>query len=186
MKMITLILVLSVMTAIGVGFSVSTAETEPRAQSYDAYNVIYERNIFSKDRLPPRETQAGSGRVRTTQVLSIYVLRGIAAERQEKVAFIEEQVSGQSIKARIGTDLLEGKIKEIKYDYVIFEKNGQPLKIRIGSEFGKKETTVISEVSQTETTDTPAEEVQAEKKPAGDEDDILKKLMERRKSELGN
>lgn len=166
--------------------SVLFSAEEPNApkKSYESYKVIYERNIFSKDRLPPREERSDSGQVRKTQVLSIYVLRGIAGPQDGRVAFIEEQVSGQTLRANIGTEVLNGEITAIQYDRVAFEQNGQTKYVKVGGEFGKTETTVLTTASE-EPQEAKPVEVPAEKSSPGDESDILKRLMERRKNELG-
>ncbi len=187
MRTITRILIILIFVMAGVSRSFSADETEVNNKTYSSYKVIYERNIFSKDRLPPRELRRSDSKTqRTTRVLSIYVLRGIAADSQQKAAFIEEQISGESMNAKLGTELLGGRITDIKYSYIIFEKDGRARKVKIGSEFGKEELTVISERSDEKSEEAAIEESKTDDAPVGDESDILKKLMERRKSELGN
>jgi type II secretory pathway component PulC len=170
--------------------AVYAAEEQTTSQkSYDDYKVIYERNMFSKDRRPPQEEQ--QRRVRTTQVLAIYVLRGIAAQKNERVAFIEEQVSGQTMKAQVGTEVLNGRITEIGPDRVTFEENGLTRYISVGGEFGKTESTVMTTTTGEESQEAASTQTQPQtQQPAGtgssgDEGDILRKLMERRQSELG-
>jgi type II secretory pathway component PulC len=173
--------------------SVLLVAEEPDApkKSYEQYQVIYERNIFSKDRLPPRE-RTGPERVRQTQVLSIYVLRGIAGKPGRRVVFIEEQISGQTQRAELGSELLDGTITEIKYDRVAFERDGQTRYIKVGGEFGKTETTVLTAAPEATAQEgaVPADTAGPQTAPADSnapngESDILKKLMERRKNELG-
>lgn len=180
---------ITVLLLLGCTAVFSADEQETAQTSYEDYKIIFERNIFSKDRLPPRQTP--SQRVRTTQVLAIYVLRGTAVERDERVAFIEEQISGQTMKARTGDEVLNGCITEIRFDRVGFEENGQTKYIRIGGEFGKTETTVMTTVSP-ESDESPSEtstsapaEQPVNTDSSGGENDILKRLMERRQSELG-
>lgn len=178
-------IILTTVTLLGTGgvlFSAPSQETPKR--SYDQYEVIYERNIFSKDRLPPQQERSGPAQVRTTQVLSIYLLRGIAVQAGSKVAFIEEQVSGQTMRAQVGTGVLNGRITGIQYDRVAFEQNGQMKYVKVGGEFGKTETTVLTTAGEEAPAVKPAA-VPTEKSSGGDESDILKKLMERRKNELG-
>lgn len=180
------------MTVIGLTANVAIGASEEQAarqKSYEDYKVIYERNMFSKDRRPPLEEQ--QRRVRTTQVLAIYVLRGIAAQKNERVAFIEEQVSGQTLKAQVGTEVLNGQITEIGPDRVTFEENGLTRYISVGGEFGKTESTVMSTATGEEPQEAASTQTQPQtQQPAatgssGDEGDILRKLMERRQSELG-
>jgi type II secretory pathway component PulC len=176
------------------GAATFAADDPPATKyTYDNYKVVYERNMFSKDRLPPREVQrTTTRRTPTTTVLSIYVLRGVAAEagRAQKFAFIEEQISGESSMAWIGTKILDGRIKDIRLNYVLFEEDGKTRIVRVGEEFGKASSTVMEDVAESadgnETADdAPQKEEKAEESTPADESDILKKLLERRQRELG-
>ena len=175
------------------GMSLAAEDLPTTRNTYDKYKVIYERNVFSKDRLPPRPPQPSSRQTRTTTVLSIYVLRGIAAEagREHKFAFVEEQISGETNMAKIGTAILGGQIKDIQMNYVLFEEDGKTRKIRVGEEFGKASLTKIADVTEpADANETagdvvPKVEKTDESTPAADENDVLKKLMERRQRELG-
>ena len=175
------------------GLSFAAADQPTAKNTYDNYKVIYERNMFSKDRRPPREPQSTQRKkVQTTTVLSIYVLRGTSAEagRAHKFAFVEEKISGDSNVARIGTKVLSGKIKDIQMDYVLFEEDGATRKVKVGEEFGETSSTETRDVAESAGEDEAADttspkEEQAEESSSGEESDLLKKLMERRKRELG-
>lgn len=174
----------------GIPFAADDPSSEKN--TYDRYKVIYEQNVFSKDRRPPRQSDPGSRQVRTTTVLSIYVLRGIAAEagRAHRFAFVEEQISGESKMVGIETKILGGRIKDIQLNYVVFEEDGKTRKIRVGEEFGKASSTVMTDAAEpadaNESTPSasPKEDTVDESAPT-DENELLKKLMERRKQELG-
>ena len=169
----------------------SRSTTKP---NYDQYKVIYEQNIFSKDRRPPSQIRDPRPRsTRVTQVLSIYVLRGIAGEsgRSHQFAFVEEQISGESQMAKIGTPILNGRIVDIQMNYVVFEEDGKPRKIRVGQEFGKTSSTVVKELDGSADTEADSGGTAAAEETTGgatsaDEAEILKQLMERRKREMGN
>ena len=186
MKSITSVTVLFIILIGGTSFA---EDDQPAENSYDKYKAIYEQNMFSKNRRPPRnERQARQ--VETTRTLAIYILRGIAAEegRAHKVAFIEEQISGQSQTAEIGTTILDGRITKIHLDYILFEENGTTRKIKLGAEIGTSSTTVMVDAEETDEpgeTETKAEEETTEDSSSTEEGDTLKKLMERRKRELG-
>ncbi len=191
MRPVKLIVIVFLMFAGGASVA---ANDQPTAKNtYDKYKAIYERNMFSKDRLPPHQDRPqGARQTRTTTVLSIYVLRGVAAEagRAHKFAFVEEQISGESKMAKIGTKILSGQIKDIQMNYVLFEEDGKTRKVRVGEEFGKTSSTEMKDVTESDGGDETADaispkEEQADEPSSGDESDLLKKLMERRKRELG-
>jgi hypothetical protein len=175
------------MTAVLLAVTAPAVAAEEQ-KTLDDYRVIYERNMFSRDRRPPETNRRRPTRT-TTQVLEIYVLRGIAAQKDERVAFIEEQVSGQTTKARIGNEVLGGTITEIQPNRVAFDDSGQTKYIQIGGEFGKTETTVVSTVSEEESQQTASTQTQtqqpADSGASADESEILRRLRERRQSELG-
>lgn len=189
MRILNWIIVFLMVTS-GVCF---TADDPSIAKStYDRYKVIYEQNVFSRDRRPPRQDEPSSRQVRTTTVLSIYVLRGIAAEasRGHRFALVEEQISGESKRVGVGTTILGGRIKDIHLNYVLFEEDGTTRKIRVGEEFGKASSTVVTTASEPADTNEPTgdalpKEEKADESPPTDENELLKKLMERRKQELG-
>lgn len=191
MRLAKLIIIVIVILAVYVSLAADNEPTEK--YTYSRYKVIYERNIFSKDRLPPSQKQSGSAKqVRTTTVLSIYVLRGTAAEsgRAHKFAFIEEQISGETEIAKIGTKIMGGKIKAIQMNHVLFEEGGKVRKVNVGEEFGTTSSTVMKEVTESAeaegpASDSPRKEEKANELQPADENDLLKKLMERRKLEMG-
>jgi type II secretory pathway component PulC len=187
MKVSMILSIIAMLLLAAGGGLLSAEEPNMSDNSYEKYTVIAQRNIFSKDRRPPREERPSRERVRRTQVLSIYVLRGIAGQPGERVAFIEEQISGQTLRANVGTELLDGEITDIKYDRVAYEQNGRTRYIKVGGEFGKTETTVIAEASENESQEvvTPPTAPADSNAVEGDESDILKRLMERRRNELG-
>jgi len=120
------------------------------------------------------------------------VLRGVAADagRPHQFALVEEQISGESKMAGIGTKILGGQIKDIQLNYVLFEEDGKTRKIRVGEEFGKTSSTVMTDAAEPAdpnepTVNNPPKKDKANESPPTDENDLLKKLMERRKQELG-
>jgi len=165
------------------------------AASFDDYKDIYEKNIFSRLRTPSGGA-GDTGLVSTERVvLSLYVLRGVAIEPGSRLAFVEDEISGQSKRLAAGDALLNGVIEEILPDRVVFKANDQARDVRIGQEFDRVESLVERAA------DAPADAPEAapdpnrvrpvpavQKSPAGapsqDEAEILRQLMERRKKEL--
>ena len=190
MRLGKLIVIVVVILAVYVSLAADNAPTEK--YTYGRYKVIYERNIFSKDRLPPLLEQSGGAKqVQATTVLSIYVLRGTAAEsgRAHKFAFVEEQISGETEIAKIGTKIMGGEIKAIQMNHVLFEEGGKVRKVNVGEEFGTTSSMVMKEVTESAeagrpTGDFPQKEEKANGLQPADENDLLKKLMERRKLEM--
>jgi type II secretory pathway component PulC len=164
------------------------------SSSYEDYKIIYEKNIFSRLRYTPlSQSREAGGTRKETVVLSLYVLRGVAVETQNRLAFVEDEISGQTRRLTVGDMILEGTIAEIHPDRVVFRENDQSRDIRIGQEFDRLESVVERPVtaSAESPTQTPAapSAVQTKSSAPGssaDEADVLKKLLERRKQEMGN
>lgn len=185
-KQLLMVIFTGLLTTIG-----WVAEVTAESFRYDTYQVISQRNMFSRNRRPalPMDSPERSSR-RQPVVLSLYVLKGVAVNGPQKVAFIEDEVSGVPIKGQIGREILNGTIKDIKFNHVILEDNGQIKQIKIGDTFGKTESLI--EIPD-ETEDASSSEQESENnEPLGDnedtpseESDILKKLLEKRKGELG-
>jgi len=155
--------------------------------SYEKYKVIYERNIFSKNRKSFQEKTASDHlEKKKSVVLSLYVLRGVAVNDGQSIAFIEEAISGRSMRMQIDAELLGGRITDIQCDHVVFTKNDQTKIIKIGEPFGKTETVTTKAASEDiEITEDKSSPVDSKKDTTTvGQDDVLKKMLERRKSEL--
>ncbi len=159
---------------------------------YDDFKVIAQRNMFSRNRRSLRpEPKTEIRTVKKSVVLSLYVLKGVAINDGQKVAFIEEEVSGETIRAIAGDELMNGHIAEVQFTHVLFEEDGQTKTIRLGEMFAKKETVsearaeAEEDASLIETTESDTNS-DTDSGETSSENDLLKKLMQRRKSELGN
>jgi len=163
------------------------AEQEKSSEDsgYDRYKIIYEQNIFSKYRRSAQDNQDSvSVSRKKSVVLSLYVLKGVVVNGDQRIAFVEEQVSGQSMRIRVGDELLAGRITEIQVDGVLFAEQGQARRVAIGDLFGKTETITMESVLDAPKTKPSVETLKIDL-PADTDGDLLKKMMERRKSEVG-
>jgi type II secretory pathway component PulC len=191
-RIIGLAIVMAVMAG-GVQTSAGESSTAP-SSSYEDYKIVYEKNIFSRLRYtPPAQSREAGGTRKETVVLSLYVLRGVAVETQNRLAFIEDEISGQSRRLTVGDMILEGTITEIYPDRVVFREKDQSREIRIGQEIDRLEYVVerpIAGSAESPTQTAPASSAAPAKSSApassADEADVLKKLLERRKQEMGN
>ncbi|MCI0498147.1 MAG: hypothetical protein L0Y36_00495 [Planctomycetales bacterium] len=159
------------------------AETE--LTGYDRYRVIAQQNIFSRQRISPKQQAANDAEAQTEKpvVVSLYILRGTAAQGSRKIAFVEDVIAGHSVRASVGTEILTGIIREIHIDHVVFEETSRTRNIRIGETFGQKE----SDGGLTAGTEPPIAASPAEPNQpttTTNQDDLLKQMMERRNREL--
>lgn len=163
-------------------------EAEKELTGYDRYRIISLQNIFSRLRTPARPRSSRNDEKPAEEVkpvvIALYLLRGIAEQGSRKIAFVEDAVSGQTLRAEVGSEVLSGTIRQIFIDRVVFEENGQVRDIKIGDTFGKRETGEVRS-GPTAPAAVPAAPA-APTAPAGSQsqEDLLRQMMERRNREL--
>ena len=205
MKKYLLILCMAVLLS-GPGFTPARGAT-PRGENgfYQKYGILVERNIFSRNR--SRKADKRDENPKTIVQRSAheeFILRGISRWSKEYVAFLENTRDGQTKMYRIGDSVAEGKIKNITLDYVEFEIKKNVKKVEIGKnmqgEIYTPSVTFDDLINQTETlsdqVETSSDRAKTSSEPATttnsdagaesseEQNDILKKLLERRKGEL--
>ena len=168
--------------------SQDTVDKQPdETAGYDGYRLIYRQNIFARNRHDIRQQfERFPDRVKKQVFLSLYILRGVAIQGDRRVAFIEDIVSRQTLKGRVGTELLSGTITEVKIEGVVFRINDTYTEVPIGGEFGKTESKTQVPVEAFEISPPVPETQQQQDTAATNDDELLKKMMERRNRELGN
>ena len=185
------ILVLMLLLLADVGFVLS-AEQGDDAQFWDNYRVLVEQNIFSRQRgrsldrddSKPREAPAPAPE-------SYFVLKGIVRQNEEYVAFLENTRAGETIKARMGDSIARGRLKSLTLDNIEFELDANTIKIEIGDNLqGKVPTPSVTynelvEWSQSSSESSENEASGQEKGQSSEDEEILRRLMERRRREIG-
>ncbi|MBP8606456.1 MAG: hypothetical protein KBI46_11550 [Phycisphaerae bacterium] len=164
------------------------SENGKELTGYDRYRIISQQNIFSRLRTPARPRSSRNDEKPAEEVkpvvIALYMLRGIAEQGSRKIAFVEDAISGQTLRAEIGSEVLNGTIRQIFIDRVVFEENGQVRDIKIGDAFGKRESG-RRDSGQTAPTAAPAAPA-APRAPAGSQsqEELLRQMIERRNREL--
>jgi hypothetical protein len=155
------------------------------------YKILVDRNIFSRDRGRSFERESREVKEQVAPAPeSYFVLRGIVQQGSERIAFFENFRTRETVRARIGDAVARGKVQNITLDNVEYELDGKLTKTEVGKNLEGEvssppltyndliESTAMS--SGVPSASTPS----AETAPQGDEDDILKRLRERRQKEL--
>ena len=103
-----------------------------KADSWDPFRLLAERNIFLRDRRRPEPIRSeGPGPVADDGERRI-VLTGTALCGAEFVAFFENTRTGDTIRARAGGAVGAGKLKSVTLDGVEYEAGERTTKIEIG------------------------------------------------------
>jgi hypothetical protein len=174
------------------------AGTETKQESWEDYTIITQRNIFSRTRrakidAPAATVNRAPVAVRTEE--SYLVLRGVVLERGVHISFIEDSRTGAVTKARAGEAVGGGALADVTLDYISYNLKGADIRVAIGSTLEGKvpETSSSAYYSgggyysnpvsyETQQTVQPAEQTAVSEDEAKD---ILQRLKERRKKELG-
>jgi hypothetical protein len=171
------------------------SEQEPSPQNtWDEYEVIVNKNIFSRNRWQQARRTAEQGRAnapdRARAPESFFVLRGITRDEDGFIAFIEDTRTYNMARTRVGDSVTEGTVKNMTLDHMAFELNGETRQIEIGMDLGgtAPQATSISPAAFVPSVDiSPQVGTNFGKAAPSKEEaeDILKRLRERRQRELG-
>jgi hypothetical protein len=171
-------------------------EEEP-SSPLAGYGIIFQRNIFSRQRTPFRPRQ----RAETQLVVppnpeTHFVLRGIVQENNEVIAFIEDTQGGGVLQLRRGDHVARGAIKTLSLDALEYQLEDKTISIRLGYDLeGTRapaamtadEVSIMPQTTAPAATAAPAGQQTPTQTsaPAGNEADILRRLMEQRRQQLG-
>lgn len=130
----TTLLVAAVGVWVLAAVSPTPAATE-KDRTWDSYRVLVDRNMFLRDRRPPRPTR--TARARPTMAPPSdsdrnVLLTGVARRDGEFVAFFENTRTNATAKVRVGQAVGKGKATAITLDGVEYERDGSVSRIAIG------------------------------------------------------
>ena len=170
----------------------SSAESETEGIR-EKYNIVSRRNIFSRTRKADIRLRPKDNSEKSETVIKIrnimYVLRGISLDNDNKWLFLEDDLDGGSYRLTIGQEFEGMTVKEIRFSSAVFTVGDKEVIIGLGGNLAGREVEVeVDQIETTDETDTTGA-VKTEKSDSssgsGDESDLLKQMMERRKQELG-
>jgi len=151
------------------------------AASWDRYKVMGERNIFLRERPRPRpKAEAAPAPVQAVE--RSVVLTGIVRQGETYIAFLEDTRTGETSRVGAGDAVAEGRIVEIAFDGLVFEKDKKTASIEIGDSLDGASSSASpdAEGSGAATGAAPS----SPGLTASDERSILERLRQRREKEL--
>jgi hypothetical protein len=184
----------------------AVAATDPTEQTDDAsmlntpdqqsgwarYDIILRRNIFSRTRqvFRPREFRE-ERRVVVPNPESYFRLRGITQEDGTFVAFLEDTRTSVVLRLRAGDSVARGAIKSLSLDSLEYQLDERTVTVFMGQDLeGGQGAITASELAQWSETAASVSEAppagETPPQPTGDEADLLRQLMERRRQQLDN
>jgi hypothetical protein len=159
------------------------------------YDVILQRNIFSRQRSPfrPRDDRESQAAVAPNPETH-FLLKGVVQENSQFIAFVEDTQGGGVLRLRQGDRVARGAIKTLSLDALEYQLEDKTVSVKLGCDLEGTRGVVAAPVTNTQSTSqtpapastaTPAGATAQTPAPSGDEAEILKRLMEQRKQQLG-
>lgn len=166
--------------------------------SWEDLRILSERNIFSRNRVkfaPTRNVEPRNIKRTETGEEGYLILRGITQHANRFVAFIEDSRTMEIKKLLKGSMVGKGRIKNITLDYITYELEGESSTVKVGMTMGGEVAQMNSgyasgfempgqqnSIAFSSTAQENASQVKITDESAKD---ILQRLKERRKKELG-
>ncbi len=158
-----------------------------RGEQWAKYNLILDRNIFSRTREGPRREESRD--VRPTVVPnpeSYFLLKGVVQENNQFIAFVEDKRTGTVLRLREGDTVARGLVKSLTLDGLQYQFEDKAILVSLGSDLeGGSGAITAGDLASFSSTAAPAASAAGSSAPSADEAEILKRLMEQRKQQLG-
>jgi len=146
--------------------------------SWEQYQVLVERNIFSRQRGRVSEPRLDTTPPPAAPPERYVVLKGVLKRGDQHTAFLENVRTGIVTRARAGDAVLDGQVQSITLDGIEYVKNDSTAAVRIGQNLeGGQSTAVPSGGGEPGTTSSGAA-------GTGEAADILERLRQRREEEM--
>lgn len=142
----------------------TAADDESRTEKIstdDRIELIIERNIFLRNRRPPPPVRVSRPEPEEKEEVVVirepappknpataFVLKGVAMQAEERVAFIESLEDKSKIKLKLGDPIADGVIVNVEIDYIEFNQGQENIRVVIGNRLdGTAAPTVASPAS---------------------------------------
>jgi hypothetical protein len=182
-----LTLLLGLTLAVSPASEQGPAET-PKRDAWAEYEVILERNMFSRQRGPRRRREEEPRReIAVPNPESYYRFNGVVQEDGTFIAFVEDTRTSTVLRLRAGDQIARGVVKALTLDSLVYEMGEQTTTIQLGFDLeGGHGAVTMNELMQYSQTAAPSQAGQAAPSEATEEPaDILQQLLQRRQQELG-
>ncbi|HSW00073.1 MAG TPA: hypothetical protein VLI39_07870 [Sedimentisphaerales bacterium] len=174
----------------------TTVAVDPNAaaqpNAWASFDIILKRNIFSRQRTAPRpvaERREEPPRVMPNPE-SYYLLKGVVQENDDFIAFIEDTQSGTVLRLRRGDPVARGAVKTLTLDGLEYVMEDKTVVVQMGRDLegGHGNLTPRQMLDLAATPASPPSAPSATSPttaPSGADSDIIRRLMEQRKQQLG-
>ncbi len=158
-----------------------------RGEQWAKYNLILDRNMFSRTRekpLPPGEMVERPKVVPNPE--SYFLLKGVVQEDNQFIAFVEDKRTGSVLRLREGDTVARGLVKSLNLDGLQYQFQDKTIPVTMNSDLeGGSGALTAGDLASFSATAAPAASSTGAAPPSADEAEILKRLMEQRQQQLG-
>ena len=195
MAIITGFAAVCIFFAIGISYSDETS-ADKADEFWSQYRILVERNIFSRERgnrtiEPGVSVTQARRQPPTPQPESYFVLKGVARANDSFVAFFEDTRGGEVIRVKAQDPIARGRIVKLTLDSAAYQNDANTVDVKVGQtlegELGGTALTFENLLEWSEIGSTAASTQDANgTEKLSDDAEVLRKLMERRRQELGD
>jgi hypothetical protein len=158
------------------------------SNDFSSFRIIAEKNIFNPNRSAHVERGDRATPARAVTVES-FTLNGTLAYEKGRFAFFEGSSPAYRKSLKPDEKIAGFQIKDIAYDHVTLETNGQSLEMKVGMQMkreneGEWQLAARSEASAPAGASSQTVESEEAESPSGSgENDVLKRLLQKREEE---
>jgi len=186
---------LCILAAIGISYA-AEASTDDADEFWSRYRIVVERNIFSRHRgnrtIEPG-VSAAQARIQppTPQLESYFVLKGVAKADESFVAFFEDVREGELIRVKAQDPIARGRVVMLTLDSAVYRNDANTVDVKVGQtlegELAGAALTFENLLEWSEVDSAAAGGRDANvTEELSDDAELLRKLMEKRRQELGD
>lgn len=159
-------------------------------EQWAKYDIVLKRNMFSRQRVPIRQRD---DRPAPPTVMpnpeSYFLLKGVVQENHQFIAFVEDKQTGSILRLRQGDRVARGMIKSLTLDRLEYQLADKTTAVSMGFDLEGRHGAVtagdLAGYTPTATFAAPGATTSPQAAPSADEAEILQRLMEQRKQQLG-
>ncbi len=158
-----------------------------RGEQWAKYNIILDRNMFSRERVPSRPQGEVVERPKVVPNPESYLLlKGVVQENNQFIAFVEDKRTGTVLRLREGDTVARGMVKALTLDGLQYQFQDKTIPVSMGSDLeGGSGAITAGDLASFSSMAAPAASSTGSSAPSADEAEILKRLMEQRQQQLG-
>jgi len=158
-----------------------------RGEQWAKYNLIVDRNMFSRTRQGPQSERAVDDRPKVApNPESYFLLKGVVQEDNHFIAFVEDKRTGSVLRLREGDTVARGLVKSLTLDGLQYQFQDKATTVTLGSDLeGGSGALTAGDLASFSATAAPAASSTGTAAPSADEAEIIKRLMEQRQQQLG-